>query len=101
MESIFQAKYINYKIQVQSPENKVSYEGPVRNIDEKIQDIAKSLTGLIIPIANIKNWLKEERLHFTIQIRKFSSEEDRTIFESENHKSKKPLNKKFKSDYTE
>ena len=90
MESKFQAKHINYKIEVQGPENKVFYEGSVRNIDEKIQDIFNSQIGLALPFAIIKKCLQEERLHFCIVIKNLKSNEDLTLFESENSESEEP-----------
>ena len=94
MESKFQAKYINYKIEVQGPENKVSFEGPVRNIDEKIDEIVKSQNGLSIPFANFKKCLKKERLHFSIRVKNLKPKEDLIVFESPNCESKEPLKKK-------
>ena len=41
------------------PENKVSFEGPVRSIDEKIEAIVESQNGLAITFANIKKCVKE------------------------------------------
>ena len=61
--------------QCEGPENKISFEGPVRNIDEKIDDIVESQNGLMIPFANIKKCLQEERLHFSVEIRNLKSKE--------------------------
>ena len=101
MESKFQAKYINYKIEVQGPNSKVSFEGSVRSIDENIHDIDNSQDGLIMPFANIKKFLQEDRLHFSVEIKDLKSKEDLIAFESENYESKEPLKKKFKSEKTE
>ena len=57
LESKYQAKFINYKIEVQGPQYKVSFEGPVRSIDEKTQDIFMSQIGLVIPFAVLKKCL--------------------------------------------
>ena len=70
---IFQPNCLNYKLEVQGPENKISFEGPVRNIDEKIDNIVESQNGLTIPFANIKKCLQEERLHFSVEIRNLKS----------------------------
>ena len=44
---------------MEGPENKVSFEGPVRSIDEKIVVIVESQNGLAITFANIKKCVKE------------------------------------------
>ena len=95
MESKLEAKHINYKIKILGSENKISFEGPIRNIGEKIDDIVKSQNGLVIPITNIKKYLQEDRLHFSVEIKDLKSTENLTVFESENM-SKEPLNKRIK-----
>ena len=101
LESKFQAKYINYKIEVQGPANKVSYEGRVRNIDEKIDDIVESENGLTIPFGYIKKCLHEDRLHFSVEIKNLKSKEYLIFFESENYVSEEPMNKKVKLENSE
>ena len=96
LESKYQAEFINYKIEVQGPQYKVSFEGPVRSIDEKIQDIFKSQIGLAIPFAILKKCLQEEKLHFSIVIKNLKLKDDLVVFESENCEPKEPLKKKFK-----
>ena len=101
LESKHQAKFINYKIEVKDSVNKVSFEGPVRNIDEKIDDIVVSQNGLSITFANIIKCLKEQRLHFSIVLRNLKPKEDLMVFESGNYESKDPLKKKIKIENTE
>ena len=95
MGSKFQVKFFNYKIEVQGLENKVFYEGPVRHIGEKNLDIFKSQIGLSIPFAIIKKCLKEDRLHFSIEIRNMNNQSPLAKFEGENCE-EKPLKKKIK-----
>ena len=83
MDSKFQAKHINYKIEVQGPENKVFYEGSVRNIDETIKDIFKSQIGLALPFSIIRKCLQEERLHFCVEIKNLRSNKEITLQKSE------------------
>ena len=83
MDSKFQANHIIYKIEVQGPENKVFYEGSVRNIDEKIKDIFKSQIGLALPFSIIRKCLQEERLHFCVEIKNLRSNKEITLQKSE------------------
>ena len=101
MKSKFQAKYINYKIEVPGPQNKVSYEGRVRNIDEKIDDIVESENGLTIPFGYIKKCLQEDRLNFSVEIKNLKSKEYLIFFEAENYVSEEPMNKKVKLENSE
>ena len=98
--SKFQAKNTNYKIEVQGSESKVSYEGPVRRIDEKSEDIVKSLKGLTIPIDNISQCSQRYRLNFSVEIKNLKLKENLPVFESEKYVLKEPLKKKIRSENT-
>ena len=97
-----QAKDLNYKIEVRIPESKFIYEGPVRYIDEKTEDIFKSKMFLTVPIG-LQGENNGNKLLWTIEIKNLKSniQINNLLTESENSEIKEPMLKKIKLENTD
>ena len=97
--SKFEANEFIYRLEVKSPVSKTIYEGPVRYIDEKREDIKKSQMGLFVPYSIVRSFKKNDQsdtlfeTKFTIKSLKSKGE---IPFESENCETKEPMKKKIK-----
>ena len=89
---------------MKTPRNKITFEGPVRYIDEKREDIKKSQIGLIVPYNIIKGFQQENKPKFLfetkLEIKSLKSKgeinQKEMPFESENCETKEPIKKKIK-----
>ena len=104
--SKFEANEFIYRLEANAPGlvSKIIYEGPVRYIDEKREDIRKSQMGLIVPYIIVKSFKKNNQsdtlFETKLTIKSLKSKgkiNEREIpFESENFETKGPMKKKSK-----